>query len=102
MTDIDPDDVKAMRKQGDFKAFMRQQIAAGQARKQPAKAVPPAPRPGHTPGAWPTGSQPPSRIADAPPEAWAAALQRHRDGTQTGNACECGGCTTPSTHQEDQ
>lgn len=100
MTDIDPEDVKAMRKQGDFRAFLRQQIADGQARKAPAKPMPATPRPGHTPGTWPTGSRPPSRIADAPPEAWTAALQRDRDGTQAGTTCECGGCTTPSSHQE--
>lgn len=100
MTDIDPDDVKAMRKQGDFKAFMRQQIAAGQARKQPAKPAPPAPRPGHTPGAWPTGSQPPAPIPAQPPGAWAAALERYRDGGQEGTTCECGGCTTPSSQPD--
>lgn len=99
MTDINPDDVKAMRKQGDFRAFMRQQIADGKARNQPAKPAPAPPRPGHTPGAWPTGSRPPSRIADAQPGAWEAALERDRDGTQTGTTCECPGCTTPS--QED-
>lgn len=100
MTDIDPEDVKAMRKQGDLRAFMRQQIAAGQARKTPAKPPPPAPRPGHTVGAWPAGSRPPSRIPDTDPAAWTAALQRDRDGTQTGTTCHCPGCTTPT--QEDQ
>lgn len=99
MTDINPDDVKAMRRQGDFRSFMRQQIADGKARNQPAKPAPPPLRPGHTPGAWPTGSRPPSRIADAPPGAWAAALERHQDGSQQGKTCECGGCLTPS--QED-
>ncbi|MGW4505749.1 hypothetical protein ACWENO_14025 [Streptomyces sp. NPDC004436] len=93
MTDIDRDDVKAMRKQGDFKAFMRQQIAAGRARNAPAKPAAPAPRPGHTPGAWPTGSRPPAPIPAAPAGAWTAALQRYRDTTQTGTHCECGGCT---------
>ena len=100
MTDIDPDDVKAMRKQGDFKAFMRQQITNGKARNAPAKPAPPPQQPGHTPGAWPTGSRPPSRIADALPGAWAAALERDRDGTQTGNTCECGGCTTPTSQPD--
>ena len=100
MTDIDPDDVKAMRKEGSLRDFLRMQIAEGQARKTPAKP-PPAPKPpGHTPGAWPAGSRPPSRIAAAPPGAWDAALERHRDGTQTGTTCQCPGCLTPS--QEDQ
>ncbi|MFD8144757.1 hypothetical protein [Streptomyces sp. NPDC059708] len=100
MTDIDPDDVKAMRKQGDFRAFLRQQIAEGQARKAPARPAPAPKPPGHVPGAWPAGSRPPSRIPAAPPGAWAAALERHRDGSQTGTTCECPGCLTPS--QEDQ
>ncbi|MFE2324642.1 hypothetical protein ACFXD5_12105 [Streptomyces sp. NPDC059385] len=96
MTDIDPDDVKAMRKEGSLRDFLRMQIAEGQARKQPAKPAPPTPHPGHVPGAWPTGSRPPSRIAATPPGAWAAALERDRDGTQAGTTCECPGCLTPS------
>lgn len=100
MTDVDPEDVKAMRRQGDFRSFMRQQIAEGQARAHPAKAAP-APRPpGHTPGAWPAGSRPPARITGTDPAAWTAALQRDRDNTQQGTTCHCPGCTTPS--QEDQ
>lgn len=99
MTDINPEDVKAMRKEGSLRDFLRLQITEGQARKAPAKPTPATQRPGHTPGAWPTGSQPPARITDTDPAAWTAALQRDRDGTQTGTTCHCPGCTTPT--QED-
>ncbi|MBT2477602.1 hypothetical protein [Streptomyces sp. ISL-94] len=99
MTDADRDDIKAMRKDGSLRDFLRCQIADGRRRRQPAAPVP-APRPpGHTPGAWPTGSRPPSRIADVPPGAWDAALERARNDSQQGTTCECGGCLTPS--QED-
>jgi hypothetical protein len=54
MTDIDPDDVKAMRKQGDLGSFLRQQIAAGRTRREPAPAQPPPQPPGRRrPGEWP-------------------------------------------------
>lgn len=100
MTEFSLEDVKAMRKDGSLKAALRCQIADGKRRRQPA-APAPAPRPlGHTSGAWPTDSRPPSRIPAAPPGAWTAALERHRDGTQTGTTCQCPGCLTPS--QEDQ
>jgi hypothetical protein len=100
VTDIDPADVKAMRKEGSLRDFLRLQITEGQARKAPTKPAP-APRPpGHTPGAWPTGSRPPGRIAAAEPGAWMAALQRDRDDTQTGTTCECSGCLTPSSHPD--
>ena len=101
MTDIDPDDVKAMRRQGDFRAFLRQQIADGKQRRQPPTPAAVPHQPGHTPGAWPAGSRPPGPVKPQPPGAWDAALQRHRDGTQQGTTCECPGCTTPS-NQEDQ
>ncbi|MFD8577344.1 hypothetical protein ACFV1H_18675 [Streptomyces virginiae] len=100
MTEFSLEDIKAMRKDGSLRDALRCQIADGKRRRQPPAPTPAAPRPGHTPGAWPTGSQPPARIAAAPPGAWAAALERDRDGTQTGTTCECGGCTTPT--QEDR
>jgi hypothetical protein len=95
-----------MRRQGDLRSFLRQQIAEGKARKQPAKAAPPPPRPGHTPGAWPTGSQRPGPIAPQPPGAWAAALERYSDWLATaaqpekpepGQHCPCG--CTPETKE---
>lgn len=100
MSDIDRDDIKAMRREGSLRDYLRLQMAAGRARKEPPAPTPQPRPPGHTPGAWPTGSRPPSPLPAAPPGAWTAALQRHRDGTQTGTTCDCPGCTTP--HQEDQ
>ncbi|MER7734141.1 hypothetical protein ABTX80_24945 [Streptomyces erythrochromogenes] len=100
MTEFSLEDIKAMRKDGSLKAALRCQIADGKRRRQPA-APAPAPRPsGHTVGAWPAGSQPPGPLPTQPPGAWMAALQRHRDGTQTGTTCECPGCHTPT--QEDR
>jgi hypothetical protein len=96
VSDIGRDDIKAMRKEGSLRDYLRLQMAEGQARKSPAKPTP-APRPpGHAPGAWPAGSRPPSPLPAQPPGAWMAALQRDRVGTQTGTHCECPGCTTPS------
>lgn len=79
MTDFSDDDVSAMRRQGDLRAFMRQQIADGAARRD-AKPKPVTHRPpGHQPGAWPAGCQPPAPPAPLPPAAWAAALDEYRD-----------------------
>lgn len=99
MTDINPEDVKAMRKEGSLRDFLRLQITEGQARKTPARPAPALRQPGYIPGAWPAGSRPPERIAPQSPGAWMAALERDRDGTQTGATCECPGCLTPT--QED-
>lgn len=53
------EDVAAMRRQGDLKAFLRQSVKAGQqqqrANLRPAASTA-APRPGHRPGAWPASS----------------------------------------------
>lgn len=60
MTDVDPEDVTAMRKQGDLRAFLRSQVAEGAARRD-AKPKPTAPRPpaSRRPGEWPPGTSPP-------------------------------------------
>ncbi|MFB8393700.1 hypothetical protein [Streptomyces yangpuensis] len=100
MTEFSLEDVKAMRRDGSLRAALRCQIADGKRRRQPATPAPAAPRPGHTPGAWPAGTSRPAPIPAAPADAWTAALQRYRAGTQTGNTCQCGGCTTPT--QEDR
>jgi hypothetical protein len=77
------DDIKAMRAENggaDLKAFMRAQIAAGKARREPPPK-PAAPKPpGHRPGAWPTGSSPPGPPPEhsMPPEVWADAVRRYR------------------------
>lgn len=55
---LSSEDVSAMRRQGDLKAFMRQAIKSGQQshRETVRPAVPSLPpSPGHVPGAWPVG-----------------------------------------------
>ncbi|MCY0960826.1 hypothetical protein [Streptomyces sp. H27-H5] len=92
MNDIEPADVRAMREQGDLRAYLRQQITTGRDRGKPPPATAPEPNPHRIPGAWPTGSQPPQPIPEAPAGAWEAALHRLRTGTQTGIRCECRAC----------
>ncbi|WP_055692988.1 hypothetical protein [Streptomyces prasinopilosus] len=62
---LNPEDVAAMRRQGDLRAFMRQGIRSGQGVQregvrqfQQQSSKPPANLPdatGHVPGAWPVG-----------------------------------------------
>lgn len=71
--DFDIDDIAAMRKQGDLRAFLRSRISKGPKTPQVAAAKPP---PGHKPGAWPEGTRPVRRgdpRANWGPE-WDAAL----------------------------
>lgn len=94
----DVDDIKAMRAEGgrDLRAFMRQQITNGKARREdPARpAAAPSP-PGHRPGAWPTGSSPPGRPPewDLPKAAWDAAVRHYRNTEHfPDRPCDCGNC----------
>ncbi|GAA2929492.1 hypothetical protein [Streptomyces enissocaesilis] len=103
--DVDPDDVKAMRSENggrDFRAFMRQQIADGKARRTKPTPVKPPPPPGHRPGAWPTGTRPPDPPPALPPALWDAALHRLRTSTQDRTPCECGTCTPDDDTEENQ
>ncbi|MFG3136067.1 hypothetical protein ACGFZA_07570 [Streptomyces sp. NPDC048211] len=105
MTDLDPEDTAAMRRENggrDFRLFLRQQIANGQARRVAPPAVKPPPPPGHQHGAWPAGARPP----DPPPRRhteadWQYALDRYRTGHGHDNdPCHCGSC--PPTTKENQ
>ena len=94
----DIDDIKAMRAEAggaDLRAFMRQQIAAGKARRTPApKSAAPKP-PGHRPGAWPTGSSPPGPPPDwqISRHVWGAAARHYSNETHRPNLpCDCGNC----------
>lgn len=94
----DVEDIAAMRAEGggrDLRAFMRQQIAAGKARREPVKK-PAAPRPpGHRPGAWPAGTSPPGRPPewDLPKAAWDAAIRHYRNEEHfPDQPCDCGNC----------
>lgn len=58
MTDFNPGleeiaDVTAMKREGDLGRFLRQQIRAGQARREKPPPERPPPPPGRRPGAWP-------------------------------------------------
>lgn len=100
------DDIKAMRAENggaDLRAFMRQQIAAGKARRTPPPK-PAAPKPpGHRPGAWPTGSSPPG-----PPPEWSLpkhvidAAVRHYRNTEhfPDQPCDCGNCPTDTKENQ--
>lgn len=100
MTDLDPEDTAAMRRENggkDFRLFLRQQIAAGQARRTTPVAAKVPPPPSHRPGAWPVGTRPPDPLKPQPPGAWAAAVDRDRAGLGSQNdPCECGGCPPPT------
>lgn len=80
--DFDSDDIAAMRKQGDLRDFMRSRIRKGVKTTKPPVWIPP---PGHTPGAWPSGTRPVDRgdpHAAWGPE-WDAALDDYREYLRT-------------------
>ncbi|MGY0062781.1 hypothetical protein ACWY4P_40650 [Streptomyces sp. LZ34] len=91
--DFAPEDIAAMRKQGDLREFLRQQMRP---RAQPKPTEAPRP-PGHKPGAWPTGTSPPgSRPQIATDVQWAQALEDFRAGRGSDHDhCECGACPPP-------
>lgn len=96
------EDVAAMRREGggDLRAFMRSQIAAGKARREP-QAAPEKPRPsGHRPGAWPTGSSPPGPPPERsiPAHVWDAAVRHYRNTEHfPDQPCDCGNCPPEET-----
>lgn len=91
MTDISGDDIAALLAQGDLGAFLR--LQGRDAHPKPAAG----PDPPLRPGAWPTGSQPPT-----PPRAFsdaevARALAEYREWREAGEPdgdyrCECDSC----------
>jgi hypothetical protein len=104
VSDVERDDIREMRAQGDLKAFLRQQIAEGRARRDKPSAAAPLRPPGYKPGAWPTGTRPPDPPPPQPPGAWTRALEayreyvvatEHRDrlDNDPGQTCECPPCT---------
>lgn len=64
--DLQPDDTRALRRDGDWSAYLRDLI-------RPTRHTPPARGdpttgygPGHTPGAWPYPTQPPTSLVCQP------------------------------------
>lgn len=104
MTDIDRDDVAAMRSENggkDFRLFMRQQIRDGQARRGKPTPVKPAAPPGYRPGAWPSGTSPPGPLRDRGAD-WDHALNRYRAGLGSDrDPCHCGACPPPDKTTEE-
>jgi hypothetical protein len=104
VSDVERDDIREMRRQGDLGRFLRDQIRAGNARRdKPPTVTPPRP-PGYRPGSWPTGSRPPDPPPPQPPGAWTRALEayreyvvatEHRDrlAEDPGQICGCPPCT---------
>lgn len=84
------DDITAMGKQGDLKAYMRSLIqptngtTPATPKRKPTKwgAIPIPPD--HKPGQWPPGTHPPGPAPERqlPPEQWTEAVQQHRTETQ--------------------
>lgn len=98
MSDLTPEDTNAMRKQGDWRAYLNDEIAKGNARReQPAKKpAPPAP-PGRRPGAWPPGTSPPAPPPPIPADEIQRALAEYRQWLDQGQPpghyrCECTSC----------
>ncbi|HEY9370411.1 hypothetical protein [Streptomyces sp.] len=94
----DVDDIKAMRSENggaDLKAFMRQQIANGRARREQPKSKPVLKPPGHKPGAWPPGTSPPGPPPERqiPAHVWQAAARHYSNETnRPDQPCDCGNC----------
>ncbi|MGW7688893.1 hypothetical protein ACWGMA_08365 [Streptomyces asiaticus] len=100
MTDFDASDIAAMRKQGDLREFLRQQMRPRAEVSRPA--TPPRP-PGHRTGTWPTGTSPPSsRPSVATDAQWAQALEGFRaDRGSDHDPCQCGACPPPNKTREE-
>lgn len=104
MSDVERDDIREMRQQGDLGRFLRDQIAEGRSRRGKPPATPPPKPPGYRAGVWPTGTRPPDPPPSQPPGAWTRALvayreyvvaTEHRDrlAEDPGQICECPPCT---------
>ena len=97
MTDFNEADIAAMRKEGDLRGFLRDQLRAGKSRTGQQPAVKPTPKPpGYRVGAWPAGARPPDR----PPsrhtdQDWRYAIDAYRAGHGSDkDPCHCGSCPT--------
>lgn len=97
--DLTPEDTAAMRATpGDWREYLRLEIARGRARrdcKPPVRA--PAQPPGHRPGAWPPGIRAPEPSPPVDPAETARAVAEYRDWLLAGRppvttTCECPNC----------
>lgn len=97
--DLTPEDTAEMRRSpGDFREYLRSEMARGAARRgKPATKPRPQPPPGRRPGQWPPGTRPPDPSPPIHPAEVQRALAEHRqwldDGSPPGNyQCECTAC----------
>jgi hypothetical protein len=103
-TELSVEDIAELRRQGDFREFLRLQFGAPDAPPRPPAARAPAPAPTTgRPGAWPTGTKPPEPTRIGTPEQWAQAVHDYRAWLAAGKPdtpirCECG--CTPGIRQE--
>jgi hypothetical protein len=97
-TGLTVEDIAELRKQGDFREFLRMHLTASRPPAAPAVGAPPVERdPGHRPGAWPTGTRPPEPTRIGTSEEWAHAAVAYRQWLAAGSppgdfTCHCG-CT---------
>ncbi|MFJ8016196.1 hypothetical protein [Streptomyces sp. NPDC096339] len=105
MTDLTPEDIVAARDEGELVAVIL--AAAGiypTVPRQRTTAATTVPDPVHIPhpGAWPTGTRPPARVAPASGPQIDAALTDYRhwiiaDRPNAPTRCPCEGCTPGGT-----
>lgn len=99
-TALSVEDIAELRKQGDFREFLRLRlgtIGPAPAPTTPAAPAAPAPAAGHRPGAWPAGTSRPTPTAPQSAADWEQAVHAYRAWNAAGQpsgdfTCECG-CT---------
>jgi hypothetical protein len=96
--DLTSEDTTAMRRQGDWREYLRSEMDRGSARRL-APATKPAlpPPPGRRPGRWPPATRPPDPPPPVPPEEAARAIAEYRQWRAAGSPpgdhhCECPAC----------
>lgn len=97
-TELTVEDIAELRKQGDFREFLRMHIATNRPAAPPAPPTAAVRRDSsHRPGAWPAGTRPPGRGDLGTPEQWDQAVHAYRRWVAVGSpagdfTCDCG-CT---------
>ncbi len=91
--DLTPDDTSVMRQQGDFREYLRLQMAQGRDRAAASNAKPVVPQQtGHRPGAWPPGTRPPDPGPPFDPAEVARAIAAYRANPNQDHPCPCPNC----------
>jgi hypothetical protein len=97
--EITPEDTAEMRRRpGDWREYLRSEMARGTARRlQPAAKPAPLRPPGRRPGGWPPGTRPPDPPPPPDPAEVARAVAEYRHWAAAGHPpgdhhCECQPC----------